>query len=598
MARDVFSPLEAANASASEYIRCWDQGLFAGAFVFAIVFAAALWTYWTLASPTLGVLASLQAVADALIRIATQGGSGSFEGVRQAPSSAAGAIASFVLAGLAGIWTGAIVARPINRVRHLEGPRLLEDKEALELARRLTTSDAWVYLHPSLGLSKFVWNRHVLITGGVGAGKTQILWGVMSQILEMGKYGRKAFIFDSKGDYTAAIEEAVIISPWDARSYAWDLCADISTPESAAIFAQSMIPVKEGEFFGPAAQEILIGVLLELMHDWQHEKIRWDWSTLSQRLNLPAEELKSIMARHHPPGHRLLEDPTSTTALNILQTVSAHTRPIEQLAIAWGGKKRQLSLRKWAAEGYNGRRQIVAQGGPDPDLTRRCISAMINTLIPEVISPALPDDEQRALVFLLDEFPSLGKINVAPLIDKGRSKGCVVILGYQSIEQIKDIYGNNFANGLTTMCGTHIVCQTFMGDTQELIAGHFGKRRVAVTSFSAGASGISATQHEEQRQVVPPSLLATGLGPVRYPNGKFEIRAIVETGGCDPMLLTWQGVPMPKLRPTFVRAEWMKGVAHKPVVEEPEAPEAPVAKPSRLKLKNDKLAEMMRDLGL
>lgn len=595
MARDVFTTHEAANASASEYIRRWDQGLIAGAFVFAIVFAAALWAYWSATTPAQGVLATLQAISDALIRIATQGSAGTFDGVRLAPRAAAGAVGAFVLAAAAGLWMGHKVARPINRVRHLEGPQLLEDKAAMAQARRLTTPDAWVRLHPALGLSKGVWSRHVLIAGSVGAGKTQILWGVMSQVLEMGKYGRKAFIFDSKGDYTAAIEEAAILSPWDSRSHCWDICTDIATPEAAAIFAQSMIPVKEGEFFGPAAQEILIGILLQLMHDWQYKKVRWDWLTLSQRLNLPAEDLKAIMAQHHPPGHRLLEDPTSTTALNILQTVSAHTRPIEQLAVAWGGNKRLLSLRKWAADGYKGRRQIVAQGGPDPDLSRRYISAMINTLIPEVISPALEDDEQRALVFMLDEFPSLGKINVAPLIDKGRSKGCVVILGYQSIEQIKDIYGNNFANGLTTMCGTHIVCQTFMGDTQELIAGHFGKRRVAVTSFSASASGVSTTQHEEQRQVVPPSLLATGLGPVRYPNGQFEIRAIVETGGCDPMLLTWPGVKMPKNRPAFVRAEWMKGVALKPDVE---APPAPVAKPSRLKIKNDKLAEMMRDIGL
>ncbi len=409
-------------------------------------------------------------------------------------------------------------------------------------------------------MKKERFTTHGLISGGVGAGKTQILWGLIEQIAV--KKNRKAIIYDVKGDWTSAMPNALLLSPWDSRSASWAITDDVNTPQAAEVFAQSLIPSKDGEFWGPAARTILVGVLMKHIHDYQHEGIPWGWRKLADSLAADPYELRDVMANHYPAGLRLLADPTSTTALNVLQTVSAHTRAIEQLAIAWddGTPRASFSLRAWAKDRYTGPRQIILQAG-EKELTARYIGAMINTLMPLIISPALRDAERtRTLAIFLDEFTSIGKLeNISQALDKGRSKGCVVWLGFQSIDQIRATYSPDFASGLMSMVGTNIACRMSMGETQNFIAGLFGKRRVAITSHSQspGSMGPTISQHEETRPVVLPSQLGE-LGPIKRGKG-FAIRAIVSVGS-DPLLLEFPGKPIPKLRPGFVAAAWTKGV--------------------------------------
>src|SRR3546814_5381604 len=123
-------------------------------------------------------------------------------------------------------------------------------------------------------------------------------------------------------------------------------------------------------------------------------------------------ELHDLMATYYPPGLRLLADPSSTTALNVLQTIAAHTRIIDQLAVAWGNGdgRKAFSFRRWAQDGYKGPRQVILQASKDRELTSKSIAAMFNTLIPHVINPSLRDAEQtRTLAFFIAEFTSLGR---------------------------------------------------------------------------------------------------------------------------------------------------------------------------------------------
>lgn len=580
--RDVLGPSEAALASASEVVRRWDVAFVVGVLVFAVVAGASMLALWTIGEPTLTRMQSLHLSSDLVLYLATFGkkGAEAWPALQAHPWIGLRVLAALLLATASSGVVFQLAARPMSRVRHIEGHRLLEGKEVKQACKRLSESKPWIRLHPWLGVKKQLCTRHMLITGGTGAGKTQILWPLIEQIVL--KKDRKAIIYDVKGDFTAALAKALLISPWDARSACWDISADICTPQAAETFAQSLIPSKDGEFWGPAARTIVVGILAKLIHQKEHAGEDWGWRKLANSLAMDAYELHDLMAVYYPPGLRLLADPNSTTALNVLQTVSAHTRVIEQLAVAWddGTPRQSFSLRAWARDRYKGPKQVIVQAGPDRELTARYIAAMINTLIPHVISPSLKDAEaSRTLAFVLDEFTSIGKIDIAPLIDKGRSKGCVVMLGFQTIDQIKDLYGPNFASGLMSMVGTTIACRMGMGETQTFIANLFGKRRVAVTSHSQspGSQTPSISQHEETRPVVVPSQIGD-LGAVVRPDGSFFIRAIVSMGG-DPMLMEFPGKALPKLRPEFVAAKWTKGV---PKIEQTDIDDPVVSTAARL----------------
>lgn len=580
-ARDVLGPTEASSASASEVVRRWDVAAVLGTLVLCGVGAIVAGVLWAFGDPPISRLQSLRLAADLFLTVATLGrqGAEAWPAMQAHPWIAVRVLVTIVLAAASSGLVFQVAARPMSRVRHIEGHRLLEGNEVKQACRRAAAPKPWVQLHPWLGLKKQQWTRHLLIMGGVGAGKTQILWPLIEQIAV--KMNRKTIIYDVKGDFTQALPSALLISPWDARSARWDISRDVRTPQAAETLAQSLIPAKDGEFWGPAARTILVGVLTKLMHQKEHAAEPWGWRKLADTLAADAYELHDLMADYYPPGLRLLADPSSTTALNVLQTVSAHTRVIEQLAVAWddGMPREGFSLRAWAKDRYRGPKQVVLQAGPDKELTARYIAAMINTLIPLVISPSLKDaEESRTLAFVIDEFTSLGKIDIAPFIDKGRSKGCVVMLGFQSIDQVKDLYGPNFASGLMAMVGTTIACKVSMGETQNFIAGQFGKRRVALTSHSQSAgTAPSVSQHEETRPVVLPSQLSD-LGPYKKRKG-FGIRAIVSIGG-DPMLMEFPGRALPRLRPGFVAASWTKGIQK---IAPKGAPEPEISTQSRLK---------------
>lgn len=549
--RDILLPSEASATSASELTVRWDLALMLGASVFALVFCGSMFLAFKVGDPFIAdasdALKDLLAFPQYALR------SSRWHLLRVALCA--------LVAGYAAFRVGRMTLKPGNRLRHIEGGRLLEGEEAIRAARMVLPDDAkpFVRLSPDLPLAKSQCTRHFLISGSVGSGKTQIIAPLIRQLLDS---DARMIVYDVKGDFTAMSKRPLIVSPWDRRSAAWDIGADITNDESAQAFAQSIIPHAPGgqnAFFTGASQTLMVGILYKLMHAQQHEGKPWGWADLSRELLASPEQLRDDAQIYYPRAAGLIAKPDGTTTGSIMQTLSQATSFIHTLGVAWKDATQTISFKAWARDGYQGPRQIILQAGTDADLTKRYIAAIVNVIIPAVISPALPDDEQgRTLAFILDEFTSIGKLEVGPLIDKGRSKGCVVVLGYQAHEQVRELYGDNFANALAAMVGTQIVCQTGMGDTRDRVARSFGERRVRAVEINDGKSH----QGEHTRPVVLPHDLTEKLGVVKGKQWRygFAIRALVSTAGHDPMILAFPGHAIPKVRDAFQPAAWTKGI--------------------------------------
>lgn len=458
-------------------------------------------------------------------------------------------------------WLGSLMMRPRTNVRHLAGPRLLEGKEALQEARRrsLTPKQALadpgsLYLHPDLCLPKKQWSRHALIYGSVGSGKTQILLPIIEQIIAK---KQKLFLYDVKGDFSSYFGGSggpIIVSPFDARSYVWDVAKDVRTATHAAAFAASLIPEEQGngKFWTLAAQQILTGVIRSL----QNEKgTEWGWTDLALGCAKGAEEMLPVLLKHYAKAAPLISNTESQATSSVLATLAGFTRVIDDLALAWPKrKKRSFSITEWIKDDYTGRKQVIVQAGGDAQLTKGYIAAMINVAVPSIISPSLPDNEEgRFLGFVLDELSSIGRINIGPLIDKGRSKGVVLLAGMQDLAQIKQIYGDNEAKAMTSMVGMHIICQVQMGETRQQLAQMLGKKKVAVLPH-----GKDAVVREEGKDVLHADDLTDKLGFARgkaFGPHKWGIRAIVQMGQ-DPLLLDFPGQQLPKVREGQVAADW------------------------------------------
>jgi hypothetical protein len=566
------------QVSASTYVRRLDHGLLAGAVGFtlgAVAVTAALWhpLPGLAGVPPGGAWSQFWNYPDLLLNTCSNG----WFFPRAWDDNPAFGYTSFPLharllpgwlAGLACAYRwGKRALTPTNNVRHVAGPQLFEGKHAEQEGIRYANElrggkkvSGLARLHPCLDLPKRTWCRHVLVVGAVGAGKTQIIYPIVRQFIRKRK---KTFILDVKGDYTGACR-GMILSPWDARSVYWDLAADCRTTADADAFAGSIIPKEEGAnaFFSNAARLILVGTLRFLQ---ARKDDTWTWSDLDVVLSLSAKHLAPILREHYLKAHATIAGSEVTTG-SVLASLSVYTAPITQLAEAWGvglddqgQPRRRLSLTAWVKDDYQGERSIIAQAGPDPELTRRYLAAVLNTLVPAITSNRLPDDvaeDGRLLAFVLDELCAIGRIQLEPLITVGRSKGVCCILGVQHDQQVADVYTPTFASILPSIVGTHIYGQLQAGPARDKVSEMF-KQRVAITTTTESQNGSSTSTHEEMRAVMPSSDFTEKLGYVgdRKHRDRFSIRAIASFGR-DLFLLSWPGMHVPVRRLPFDPAKW------------------------------------------
>lgn len=554
------------HVSASIKIRHWDQGIIAALFAFFGVYFPLTWLAYHLPGKTPVLAGQWVAQSTNALTVALHYATGTqllgqqadafWESIGPHPAAALWRLAvPLVLAVSGAAWLAYFVLIPRTRITHVAGPELLEGKRAIAEAKRrsLTLKERvadrfHLRVHPNLVLAKKHWSRHIWLYGGSGSGKTQVLLRLLQQIIAR---DWKLFLYDVKGDFTSVFRRPIIVSPFDARSYVWDVASDVKTPTDAAAFASSLIPEAEGngKFWSLAAQQILIGVLRELQNTRGTD---WGWQDLANATSRSAMEMAPALQRHYAKAAPLIVNEDSQATASVLATLAGYTRVIDDLALAWPTVgKRRFSIREWIRDDYTGRKQVIVQSGPDAALASAYIAAMINVAVPSIVSPTLPDNEEgRFIGFVLDELSSIGRIALGPLVDKGRSKGVVVMAGVQDLAQVKQVYGDNEARAMTGMVGTHIICQVQMGETRRELADLMGSRKVAIADQEHAI--------EQGMPVVHADELTDSLG---FRRGKqfgkvgWGIRAIVQMGG-DPLLLDFPGVALPKVREGQVPAKW------------------------------------------
>lgn len=479
--------------------------------------------------------------------------------------------------------------RPFRRMKHIDGPQLLEGKEAIRAARSVLTEElrvpdgkptsGFLPFHPDLPhLHKTRVTRGMLMVGSPGSGKSTLLhlW-----LREVFRANHRVFIFDTKADFTAGYlgGSCILMCPWDKRSHVWAIAKDCLSPADSAAFAASLIPRNDADpFWTTAAAMLLDGTIRSCQDQYGTE---WDWLLLRERLNDEMEPFAERMREHFQKAFKLLEDGGTTKSITI--TLAGYTKIVDELAEAWGtGRDRagnfrpHFSFREWIRDDYAGKaRQVILQAGPDLHATEAFASSIINVLSPAMLSPAFGDNELgRSLLFFFDELPAIGKINFAGLIERGRSRGICVFASCQDLEQLEAVHGKHVRNTLTSMFGTQIYFRMQPSSSRDELAEGLGKARWSVTAVSTSSNGESTSVHEENRAVVQPHELGE-LGKQtgkRFPDG-WGIRAMVVGIGSDVLTLDFPGVPAPKRRTPHRPAAWTQGPAKPGTKREPLAVE-------------------------
>ncbi|PTP99713.1 type IV secretion system DNA-binding domain-containing protein [Vibrio sp. ZF 223] len=376
-----------------------------------------------------------------------------------------------------------------DRLRHISGPQLYWKRNAIKHAQRQLSRERrdhpqlGLKLHPDITISRVRESGNVFIGGAQGTGKTVVITPLIQQVIERGE---RAFIYDEKREFTALFYDSkscLLVAPWDERSQAWNISADASNAPQAQLIAERLIPDSSDPLWSNGSRMILAG-MIEVLN---HTQKQWGWSELADILSLDEVDLHEKLAKHHPRSARFIAENSKTTQSFFAQLLGS-LGWIYTLADAWPRAYQDgFSITEWTAQPSMQKSVIIVQADKRfKDVGAPLANALIALMTSNILSQT--NTTTRELWLFLDELANLPRNDsLYEWMCLGRSKGCRIVAGTQSISQLKQIYSENGADSLLNMFTMFISMRVgSAGETASYTAKAFGEREVERPTSSAG----------------------------------------------------------------------------------------------------------------
>ncbi|MDA8191930.1 MAG: type IV secretion system DNA-binding domain-containing protein, partial [Gammaproteobacteria bacterium] len=363
----------------------------------------------------------------------------------------------------------------------------------------------------------------------------------------------------------------------------------------AQALAETLIKDNEKDpMWSQGSRALLVGLVSDLQ---ARHGTRWGMAHLAHAAAAALGDfatLKAIIGREDPLSLSLLggdeaEGPNRTTMGFLVQLAAALTQVINLGVASYDLRDNaEWSVRSWLA----GRQPPVAVLG-FRDSARSLSQAFASSLIEQTVRQVsdMPDaaPDQRRIWLIVDEAPRVGKVpSITDALAAARSKGLRVVLGIQSLAQVRETYTRDTATTWAGQTATKIICQTTAPDDQEWCAKLLGDREVDRFQHQvATQTGRDGGQHNQSWQRVrEPVLMPAAFGrDLKVIKGRGP-RALLMAGG-EAALLQWPFPTLQTHRPDRLEARWIQqnyqrpawGKAPPEVGRSPApAPPAPVSK--------------------
>ena len=472
-----------------------------------------------------------------------------------------------------GIWLAMIMPR-FGEGEFLRGAQKLEGNdrqiEKQLYARYKKANRGWpegIKIYKSVSIPFPKENEGTVIIGSPGSGKTQIINGMINDVR---RRGGKMIIWDVKGGYLQAFagEPGVkILCPWDKRSIAWRLGADVLRILDCHQAAHTLIREKSNEsqpHFPDSARNILAAVLIQL--DAMGNK--WGWQDVWDVISKGKDELHAFLQRTD-------EGIAAATALggdtkaahDVYSTLMTALQPSSLLAKAWGNEG--ISLREWVNDPDS---KVLIIGGLIENEKLAVLTARLSLqiMVNEVL--AMPDDLSRRVVFFLDELATLERHKT--LIDAfttGRSKGLCIVAGIQDIGRIEDLYGRELTKSILNVFSTFVFLRCSDSATSRWASEALGEQE---TWDFVGETKNATLDESKNRNIRYKPLFM----PAEIANFQ-NLTGVLKIADWPVAKVTWPLNPIPQKYPRVVDADWVNQKAklndppdNKKKTNEPPAP--------------------------
>lgn len=352
--------------------------------------------------------------------------------------------------------------------------------------------------------------EHFCFIGAPGAGKTKLLQLLMQSVLPPIGSGlnRRAVIFDAKRDFYSILvgmgikeERIKILNPLDKRCHPWDMHADILDPANANEIATILVPEK-GErepFFPEACRAILGGIMgafILLCPPARREK----WTLRDVVLALRNEDRQKLILGLSEHTRHIVEHYLSGTDTHrdIVASIANVMTRLAFVAAMWEHTTAApVSLSSWVKD------ESILLLGSSPTLSstiEQINCAFVHRLTQIVLLE--PEADRQKIPpqtwVIIDELRRAGRLtNLADFLVEGRSKGACVVLSFQDLPGLQEVYNENLAYEMVGTCRNMAFLKIKEVKTAEFASRCLGTNEVERTVYnpSSGASASAGGNH-------------------------------------------------------------------------------------------------------
>ncbi len=360
--------------------------------------------------------------------------------------------------------------------------------------------------HRNIPISEKLLSRHIMLIGGIGTGKTNTFFQIMSQIQRSLTRNDVMIIFDTKGDfYKEFYSPGDIVISNDNTSVGvngqpdyWNIFDEVAMGEQqyASVMEISKSLFKEAcentnqIFFPNAARDIFMAVMLHFL--------RYSKKTGSTKYLNNAALVDFIKSRTSSDIREMLNSYSDMKAMT--SYISNDDSPQTQGVLSELQQVvREIFVGNFAKKGTLGLRNLVNQKGGKKifieydlsfgEMLTPIYSLMFDMAIKEALGRGRSDGN---VYFITDEFRLLPNLeHVDDAVNFGRSLGIKFMIGIQNVEQIYDNYGEQRANSILSGFLTSLNFRVNDPKSRDYIKQHFGtNRKIEVYATSVQSKGM------------------------------------------------------------------------------------------------------------
>ena len=342
--------------------------------------------------------------------------------------------------------------------------------------------------------------RHTLFCGTTGVGKST---GIKELLTQIRTKVQPCVIVDTTGELLDKFYRSgdIVLNSLDSEARTWDLFKDTDGESALESVAADLIPLPaSGESFWAESARALFTETLKKVKSREKPSIS---EILNYSMRIPLNEAKAFYKGTDVASFMTPE--SDRTASSIRAHLAIKLKHFESLT---GG---DFSINEFVKTMDNNSPWVfITCKQSQRESMKALMSVQLATFIRAVMDS--PIKEHRRTWFVLDELASMQKISILPTaLSELRKFGGCIVTGFQSLPQLKHIYGLNTTQHMISLFNTKVFFRMPESDTALALSRLFGETvtEESNTNISYGAhemrDGVSLNTVQRTKPLIPAS---------------------------------------------------------------------------------------------